>query len=98
MGVQTSERGGVDGILFVFSLPSYDQVLFEDGYTDRWITSFDLFEEQCRYKQFENTHFFTISEIVMNNNTTTNINNNKSSINVMQAVTNITKTRSDNHN
>ena len=64
VGGQKSERrksmslcGDIDVVLFVFSLSSYDQVLFEDGYTNRSIDSFDLFEQQCRYKVFENTHF-----------------------------------------
>jgi len=62
VGGQRNERrkwihcfDGVTGVIFVASLSSYDQVLFEDGKTNRVVEALNLFEEISNSKWFINS-------------------------------------------
>eukprot|EP00466_Bigelowiella_natans_P006467 jgi/Bigna1/54056/estExt_Genewise1Plus.C_280052 len=62
VGGQRSERKkwihcfeGVNGVLFVAAISTYDQVLFEDGETNRMVEAVHLFKDVCNSNWFENT-------------------------------------------
>jgi len=47
----------VDAVIFVVGLDQYDQVMMEDGVTNRLRDSLDLFEEMCSSPWFKNSSF-----------------------------------------
>jgi len=64
VGGQKTERrkwlhlfDGTNVVLWVMSLASYDQTLFEDNMKNRYDDAFELFETHCHDKNFKNTEF-----------------------------------------
>ena len=48
---------GVTAVIFVAAISEYDQVLYEDGQTNRMVEALKLFEETCGLKWFVDTSF-----------------------------------------
>ena len=48
---------GVTAVIFVAALNEYDQVLYEDGSTNRLVEALELFRETCNSRWFRETNF-----------------------------------------
>ncbi|ETO35612.1 GTP-binding alpha subunit, partial [Reticulomyxa filosa] len=48
---------GTDVVMWVMSLASYDQLLFEDNVKNRYDDAFELFQNHCHDKNFKKTEF-----------------------------------------
>jgi len=64
VGGQRSERrkwlplfDGANVVVWVMSLASYDQMLYENNTVNRFDEAFNLFAEYCHHKHFANTEF-----------------------------------------